>query len=385
MNQNSFLCRFLAVHPENWETLLREEYGIKVKKDGDYAIFNYHIDSRFSDPVVQEARGIILDCQTLEVICWPFRKFGNFNESYADTIDWASARVQEKVDGSIIKLWFDHAADRWQFSTNATIRAEYAPIDHYPGLTYGGIITRCENYRDIPFDTLDRNCTYIFELVAPETKVVVSYEQTMLYHLGTRHNITGRETDVDIGIRKPRAYPLTSLDDCLHAALMLNRNQTDGEDREIENEGFVVVDKHWHRVKIKSPDYLMMHRLKTMRTISKQDCVTMLLEKNEHLDAIMAANPALVPLVKFYDYQLAEMKYQADRLGVLAKNLYREYSGDRGAVAKILLKHKLSAIGFRCLASDEAGGDILLSMPIEKLLKLIPEYVSDDFDKLFLS
>jgi len=25
---------------------------------------------------------------------------------YADTIDWSAARVQEKVDGSLIKVWY---------------------------------------------------------------------------------------------------------------------------------------------------------------------------------------------------------------------------------------------------------------------------------------
>ena len=70
---------------------------------------------------IRELGGIIIDCERCEVVCWPFRKFGNHNEGYADTIDWSTARVQEKVDGSIVKLWYDEANGKWQFSTNGCI------------------------------------------------------------------------------------------------------------------------------------------------------------------------------------------------------------------------------------------------------------------------
>ena len=104
MNENSHLCRFLAAHPNDWEERLKRDYGLRIKSDGEYTVFNYNINCDFKDPIVQEARGIILDTVRLEVVCWPFRKFGNYNEGYADEIDWSTARVQEKVDGSIIKL-----------------------------------------------------------------------------------------------------------------------------------------------------------------------------------------------------------------------------------------------------------------------------------------
>lgn len=136
MNTNSYLCRFLAENPELWESLLTKEHGIKVKREGSYAIFNYGFGCDYADPMVQEARGIILDTKKLEVVCWPFRKFGNHNKSYADSIDWTSARVQEKVDGSIIKLWYDERKPGWQFSTNATLRAEDAPVGEFSLISF---------------------------------------------------------------------------------------------------------------------------------------------------------------------------------------------------------------------------------------------------------
>ena len=41
MNENSELCKFIAANPDTWEQRLREEYGIKIKRESDLAIFNY--------------------------------------------------------------------------------------------------------------------------------------------------------------------------------------------------------------------------------------------------------------------------------------------------------------------------------------------------------
>lgn len=386
MNSNSYLCKFISEHPSDWGELLLKQYKIKSKREDGYAIFVYSFDCDFSDPLVKEARGIIIDTDSLEVVCWPFSKFGNHVESYADDIDWTTARVQEKVDGSIIKLWYDPVLNKWQFSTNGTIRAEKASIDNYPGLTFGEVILRADNFADIPFDRLDREKTYIFELVSPETQVVIRYDRTSLYHIGTRHNKSGVETEEDIGIKKPASYPLSSLEDCVKAAALLNSESSDenGDDG-ITGEGFVVVDANWHRVKVKSPDYIMMHRLKTTTNVSKRDAIAMLTSGDEGIKTLCEANPALVPVFKYYEFRLAELTYEADKLAILAKSLYSEYSGDRAAVAKIISRHKLSFIGFRCLDTDKSGSELALALPTEKLARLIPDYAPDDMYSLFLT
>ena len=384
MNANSYLCKFISEHPDDWEKLLTESYFIKIKHDGEYSIFVYDAGCDFSLDLVQEARGIIIDTKSLSVVCWPFRKFGNHNESYADEIDWSTVRVQEKVDGSIIKLWYDKRAGAWQFSTNVTIRAERAVIDAYPGVKLSEIIKRADNYRDRDFDALNKDKTYIFELISPETKVVINYGVTSLYHIGTRSNITGEEFDEDIGIKKPLSYPLRSLEDCLKAASVLNKNDSDLES-DIEKEGFVVVDAAWRRVKIKSPDYLVQHRITNISSISKRDAVFMLINDKEKIENMSLASPALIPYFKFYDFKLAELCHTADKLSVIARSLFAEYSGDRAAVAKIISKHKLSAIAFRALDCTLSGSEILLSIPIERLVKLIPSYEPENLYSLFES
>lgn len=111
MNNNSIICRYISEHTD-WRNRL-STLKIMIKESGALAILNYDMECDFTNPVVQEARGIIINTETLDVVCWPFRKFANYGESYADSIDWNTARVQDKIDGSIVKLWYNRAADKW--------------------------------------------------------------------------------------------------------------------------------------------------------------------------------------------------------------------------------------------------------------------------------
>lgn len=68
-------------------------------------------------PLVQECRGIILDDERdWAVVAMPYAKFFNFNEPHAHTIDWSTATVCEKADGSLMTLyWYK---DSWHVSSS---------------------------------------------------------------------------------------------------------------------------------------------------------------------------------------------------------------------------------------------------------------------------
>src|SRR5689334_401284 len=116
------LQEFINLH-ENWEELLSQKpYALSIKRDAGYVLFAYNmIESDFSNSIVQEARGVIFDELTMIPVCIPFFKFFNVQEGHAADIDWSTATVTEKLDGSIIKLWNDAGA--WHISTNGTIDA----------------------------------------------------------------------------------------------------------------------------------------------------------------------------------------------------------------------------------------------------------------------
>ena len=85
-------------------------YNLKVKDDGPLYIINYdQIRTRFSHKLCSEARGIILEKESNRIVCYPFDKFWNYskhNGGKGGKIDWDTAAVQEKVDGSLMKLYF---------------------------------------------------------------------------------------------------------------------------------------------------------------------------------------------------------------------------------------------------------------------------------------
>lgn len=250
------LVKFIKSNPE-WETILQQDpYNLMIKRDGRFILFKYgYIKSNFSIPLVQEARGIILDDE-FNPVCVPFFKFGNYGESYVPDIDWTSAKVQEKIDGSLIKLWFDNG---WHISTMGTIDANKASLgENQKYSSFSELFTEAlskelnrilEEYGSIP--NLDPYNTYMFELVSPYNRVIINYGDIDMYHIGTRNNITLQELDLDIGFKKPKTYSFSTLEECIENANKLNH----------QKEGYVVVDKNFNRVKIKSPKYIQIHHL----------------------------------------------------------------------------------------------------------------------------
>ena len=133
---NTELGLFCHMH-DNWEELLTQEpYFLKIKEDGPYVIFNYdQIRSDFNNPIVREARGIIFrKGEWNNPVCWAFNKFFNVQESFADEIDWSTAFVTEKVDGSLIKVWWD---GDWKVSTNGCIDAWKAELNNIKISNFG--------------------------------------------------------------------------------------------------------------------------------------------------------------------------------------------------------------------------------------------------------
>lgn len=231
---------------EKWKELIQQEpYNIIVKENKDYVLLKYNqIESDFKNSIVQCCRGIILNKEN-KIVCFPFYKFFNYGEPQTDKIDWETAKVQEKIDGSLIKVWFD---EFWHISTNGTINAYEAQLNE-EGKTFGDLF---EQVRDkINFDKLNKDNTYMFELVSPENQVIVYYSETKIYHIGTRNNITFEEIEEDIGVEKPKLYNFNNLEDLIEFTKTLTKDQ----------EGFVVVDKNYNRIKVKSPQYLMAHYL----------------------------------------------------------------------------------------------------------------------------
>ena len=275
---NTSIGKFCAAN-EHWqELLIKEPYCLKIKEDGEFIIFNYNmIESDFSNPIVREARGIIFKKDHWESpVCWAFNKFGNYGEHYVPDINWETAFVTEKIDGSLIKLWWDWNGG-WHISTNGTINAFDATIQDVKVNNFGDYFCDALQERfNLSFEefveVLDNDLTYMFELVGPYNRVVVPYTEPEIYFLGARNKFTGAEFNcaadvVPADIKRPKQWPLTSLEECIKITETFNWDQ----------EGFVVSDANFNRVKIKSPAYVLAHYARNNNVITRKHLIKVIL------------------------------------------------------------------------------------------------------------
>ena len=277
---------------QNWREILSSEpYSLLINDDGNFTILKYsQINSDFNNEIVRECRGLIID-KEYNSVCIPFFKFGNYGESYADTIDWNSARVEEKLDGSLIKVW--NYDGNWIVSTNGTIFAEKAILGSDDEMktsvefvNFAELFeTACINAQ-LDFNCLNPQYTYMFELVSPYNRIVVPHDSIDIYHIGTRDNNSLQEIEVDIGIKKPRIYECNNIDDLIDMASKLRYCE----------EGYVVRDKDFKRIKVKSPAYVAVHHLisgmnekrllELMRTNEVSEFLTYFPEYKTHIDKL---------------------------------------------------------------------------------------------------
>ncbi len=377
MQKNSYLCNFIADHPTDWkEQLEGYPYFLRISIKSSLAIFNYDLTKSvsgidkntgesvrytcdFNLPIVQEARGIIIDTDTLDVVCWPFRKFGNYGEYYCDEMDWRTARVQEKVDGSIVKLW--NYKGVWHISSNKQI---YATDPLPSGKCIRELFLEAAEKQNLTYNVLKPDYTSIFELVGPTNKVVLSYPETAIYHIGTRHK-SGTEFREDIGIQKPREYPIGTLDGCLKAAKELNSGC---EASDLAHEGFVVVDANWNRIKIKSPEYVLAHGLIT-GTLSTRKVVEMIREGEE--EEFLAYCPDQKPFIEETRRKLTAVESSIQSACIHYMNLWEQCSHNRKIFALLIKDDDMKWIGFETAVKGRAVEEIVEGMSTTSIMQII--------------
>ena len=200
------------------------------------------------------------------------------------------------VHNSLIKLWYDN--DEWNIATNGTIDAEKAELQ----LKMKGI----NNYKElflyaskdkIDYNKLDKEYTYMFELVGIENKVIVPYEQENVYYLGRRSIKTLLEVpyfeDNCSGVEKCER-PICSI--------IKTNNNPKGALEEIEKkannltkndkhfEGYVLSDKSLKtKVKIKSKEYMDLFSIKGNGIFTPRKILLMILDQKE--DDLLSSFP----------------------------------------------------------------------------------------------
>jgi hypothetical protein len=99
------LVQQLMTDRADWDVILEHDYEITITRDDILASLRYdQIESPMHEPIVQQCRGMVVDTARRGVLAWSYNKFWNHGETLAAPVDWATARVQEKLDGSLMIL-----------------------------------------------------------------------------------------------------------------------------------------------------------------------------------------------------------------------------------------------------------------------------------------
>lgn len=269
----------------NWRDILSAEpYNLIIKEKNNFVLLKYdQLNSDMSNEIVQECRGIILRNinNKYEIASMRFTKFFNYGQEQAAKLEFP-CEASQKIDGSLIGVWYDEMTG-WHVSTSGNIDAEDAPIN----------ISNINNYRelfniawgDLDLNILDKKNTYMFELVSPYTRIIVPYNETKLYLLAIRNNETLKEisrNELPIiakqlfgdKIEVPKSFLCNNIEEVQNAVNKLT------EDNE-HYEGFVLCDKYFNRVKMKSSTYMDLFFIKGEGIFSDKKILQLILDEQD--------------------------------------------------------------------------------------------------------
>ena len=366
------VIEFMKSH-KNWEELLTQApYFLKIYRDEVFGRklvmikYNALFAVDFSIELVRECRGIIIDEDTLEPVVIPFFKFGNYGESYCPDIDWKSAVISEKRDGSLMKVV--KLGDNYLISSNGCIDAFKAELQ-------GGLLCPYKSFGELFMEAmgdrlslLKEGKTYMFELTSPYNRIVVPYDDVNIALIGIRDNKTLKEelifnSELKDHFLTPKVYGFKTLDECIAAAKELPYSE----------EGYVVVDKFFNRVKVKSLAYVNIHHLRGEGVMTVKRVLS-LIRENE-VEEVLTYFPEYKDLFDEYERKIDDLYKAYDFMWLSFSQL--EFNS-RKEIALFLQGAKdVYDMGFIFKMLDgkiKDSRDFFADMPLDKFIDILHKY-----------
>lgn len=234
-----------------------KKYNLSYKTDGNLVSLCYDQILTPKSDITNECRGIVLDSETKEVVCYPYYRFGDYN-SKTDKLDFENGLFYEKIDGSICTLYYYNK--KWNVATKKTPTA-YATVDLETTKTIA------EYFLEVFGSTkgLDTRFCYITEFKFPsKTHHFIPCNKPTITLTGVRNMNTMEEVS-------PSHF--SNQFDILQGQKFENENQLLDYIYNLDpivSEGLVYVNKkvvkngNFQRFKIKSPQFDLISLLSTV-------------------------------------------------------------------------------------------------------------------------
>lgn len=310
----------------------QKEFGFPF--DESYTVINYVVnkDNTFdmedendlSSAIRRECRGLIFDSRGI-LVSRPFHKFFNLGEreeTLLSNVDFnLPYTIMSKMDGSMVRPIF--AGGLTPFLATKMGITDIAN-DAFR------MLSRQENFLeklDWLYDIAHSNKTPLLEYISPDNKIVIPYEEPDLILLGVRDNYTGEyEQHLDSPFKTCYEYPPVKdmgwfVDDM--------RIRTGIE-------GVVVRFDSGHMIKVKTDEYVLLHKTKEKIQEERHIAELILLD---YLDDVMPLldqqdSAKVMAYNKAFWGAIGATCARLDNLVHKAKNLY---DGDRKRIALELI------------------------------------------------
>jgi hypothetical protein len=354
---------------------LERDFSIKTKPHIHYPNllgFKYNqIASPFGEKIVQECRGLILDSENnWKIIFHPFHKFFNFGEGHAPEIDWESAVCYEKYDGTFIGL-YDYLG-----TIQVCTLGDPAASGSVNNLDFRGswFINGKRNFLPRNFaeyflqifttyglNSFPSNMCFFFELTGPLNRIVVIHDEPSITLLGGRDLETGQEiTPVDAGwffkgIPVAKEYPFKDI---------ASMTDSFADKSPLSHEGYVVVDKYFNRIKIKSPAYVALHHMSSKLSFDKN---ILKIVRSGEISEVLVAFPEMKNRVKSF-----KDKYES-LISILEKeyNNIKDIPVQKDFALKVVKTKCPSALFQLRAGKTKSIREFLRNCDIKKLMQLL--------------
>ncbi len=262
----------LPFDPQTLPTLIEQGYIARQTHPRlPLKIYNYTAKAQFDRYWVDatlHCRGLVLDDNYLPV-ARPLPKFFNLSE-HQGTLPDGVPEIYEKLDGSLIILF--HYQGQWEVASRGSFASDQAQMAR---------ILLADRQAELA--KLDREYTYLFEIIYPSNRIVVDYGAVeRLVLLAAVHTQTGTELALrDVSCTdRAQTYPATTLPEWVRSI--------EASQSELANqEGFILKWPNGFRLKYKLADYVRLHRIIT-RVQAKDiwECLSQNQSLEQFLDSV---------------------------------------------------------------------------------------------------
>jgi hypothetical protein len=184
--------------------LENEPFFLKFKEDSEipelFLIYPQE-QSDFTNIITRQCNGIIMEKNTLKIICYSLEKCIDDDTKLDERINTENMTLEFAIEGAMVRLYFYN--NNWYLATKKCInasKAKWLSNKNFLELFIECLssINNLENLQE----KLNKEYCYTFILVHPENNIVVNNLQPCLYHISTRNLSSLSEIDENIGINK---------------------------------------------------------------------------------------------------------------------------------------------------------------------------------------